>query len=242
VSEPRLLRVTTSASLREKRLRAVLGGRDPRDPRLRAAVDDAMVAGSLELAGFAVTPPEVAAARAGAGANPAVQGLLRALRAVDAAAPLDVDRLRAWHAAAMGTTGAWRAAERAREGGPPPAPARFIDLRLRTLEQWLGVESGRELAPFQQGALAMARIVEILPWDDGNGRVARLAAAHLMVRAGSRPPVLAGADAPRLRETLQAAFQLHTEPLCALLQEASERALDVMIAAVEEGALERAPR
>jgi Fic family protein len=116
-----------------------------------------------------------------------------------------------------------------------------VDLRLRTLEQWLGVDSGRELTPFQQGALAMARIVEILPWDDANGRVARLAASHLVVRAGGRPPVLTGADAGRLRETLQAAFQLVTEPLCALLEEASERALDVMIAAVEAGALARAP-
>jgi Fic family protein len=241
VSEPRLLRVTTSAGLREKRLSALLEGRDPRDPRLRAAVEDAQVAGSLELAGIAATPREVALARGGGASAPEVQNLLRALRAAPPAAPLDVDRLRAWQAAATGGSGAWRTAERARAGGPPPAPARFVELRLRTLEQWLGVDSGRELTPCQQGALAMARIVEILPWDDGNGRVARLAASHLVVRAGARPPVLLGSDAGRLREALQAAFQLHTEPLCALLEEASERALDVMIAAVEAGVLGRAP-
>jgi hypothetical protein len=241
VSEPRLLRLTASAAVREKRLLALLDGRDPRDARLRAAVEDAQVAGSLALAGIDATPREVAAARAGAEAPPAVHGLLRALRAGDPAAPLSLGLLRAWHAAATAGAGALRTAERERAGGPPPAPGPFVELRLRTLEEWLAVDSGRELKPSQQGALAMARIVEILPFDDGNGRVARLAASHLMVRAGARPPVLLGDDAGRLRDALQAAFQLHTEPLCALLDEAAERALDVMIAAVEHGALARAP-
>ena len=74
--------------------------------------------------------------------------------------------------------------------------------------------------------------MEILPFDRGNGLVARLAASHLMVRAGSRPPILVGADAGRLDEALQAAFQLQTEPLARLLDAAAERALDVLIGAL----------
>jgi len=72
----------------------------------------------------------------------------------------------------------------------------------------------------------------VLPFDEGNGRVARLAASHLMVRAGARPPILVAADEARLRQALQSAFQLHTEPLAALLEEASERSLDVMTRAL----------
>jgi Fic family protein len=97
------------------------------------------------------------------------------------------------------------------------------------------VDSSRELGPPQAGALALARLVEILPFEDGNGRVSRLAAAHLMRRAGARVPILVAADEPRLRQALQAAFQLHTEPLAALLDEASERSLDVTIEALERG-------
>ena len=81
----------------------------------------------------------------------------------------------------------------------------------------------------------MARIVEVLPFDDGNGRVARLAASHLMVRGGRRPPILVAGDGPRLVAALQAAFRLETEPLATLLDEASERAVDVMIQALEKG-------
>ncbi|HSB60554.1 MAG TPA: Fic family protein, partial [Vicinamibacteria bacterium] len=101
------------------------------------------------------------------------------------------------------------------------------------LEQWIDSESGRALKPAPLAALALARLIEILPFEDGNGRISRLAASHLMVRGGMRPPILARADGPRLVACLQAAFRLDTEPLCGLLVEASERSLDVMIQTLE---------
>jgi len=122
---------------------------------------------------------------------------------------------------------------RSREGGPPPAPAEFVATRVQNLQEWLNVESSAALKPGQRGALVLARVVEILPFDDGNGRVARLAASHVMEGAGSRPPILTGGDGERLVQSLQAAFQLQTEPLASLLDEAAERALDVMIRALE---------
>jgi len=222
VSELRPLRLSTSPALKEKRLVALLGQRPETDPALRAAVEEAQAAGSLALSGIPATPDSVSV-------------LLRALRAVDPGAPLTTGALRSWQAALTGGSGAFRQEELEREGGPPPAPARFVEARLQLLEQWLGEDSARELKPAQAGALALARIVEVLPFTAGNGRVARLAASHLMVRAGARPPVWDGEDEPRLRAVLQAAFQLQTEPLCALLDQASERALDVMIRALENG-------
>jgi hypothetical protein len=190
----------------------------------------AQAAGSLALSGISATVEEVRAAMAGAAAEPALAGLLRAMDAVHPEAPLTVDALGAWHRAATGATG-FRSTEAQRPGGTPPAPPEFIPGRLAILEQWMNAPSAAELTASQQGALALARVVEVKPFDDGNGRVARLAASHLMVRAGARPPILEAADAARLEKALQAAFQLHTEPLAALLEEAAERALDVMIRA-----------
>jgi hypothetical protein len=94
------------------------------------------------------------------------------------------------------------------------------------------MESGQELRPAQAGALALARIVEVLPWEDANGRVSRLAASHLMVKGGARPPILVKGDAPRLLASLQAALRLDTEPLARLLEEASGRSVDVLIQAL----------
>ncbi len=233
MSEVRGLRVSASAALKEKRLLALLKGRGPAEPALLEAVEDAQLLGSLELSGQRVTWEEMVVSHGSSGREP-IRSLRRARAAVDAKAPLTLDALRAWHTALFGAEAGWRSRARAREG-VAPAPPDLIPGRLSIFEEWINSESGRDLKPVQQGALALARLVEILPFEDGNGRVSRLAASHLMVRGGLRPPILAAGDGPRLAACLQAGFHFDTEPLCALLVEASERCLDVMIQTLERG-------
>ena len=235
VSEVRGLRLAPSAALKEKRLAALLGGREPDGPALREAVEDARLLGSLELAGVPVTWAEVVASRREAAPHE-IHALRLAYSAVDPRAPLDRKALQAWHAGllGLGVAAGWRQTARSREDAAAPAPPETIPGRLAILEQWLESEGARGLKPVQQAALALARVVEILPFEDGNGRLSRLAASHLMVRGGMRPPILAGGDGPRLVACLRAAFRFETEPLCALLEEASERSLDVMIQTLEQ--------
>jgi hypothetical protein len=224
-----------ASAVRERRLTALLGagGRDAEDPELRAVVEDAQLLGSLELAGFRFAWPEVRASRAAAPGPLPILAYRRARAAVEREAPLTLAAIRSWHEALAGPVG-FRREPRARDG-TPTAPPELIESRMALLETWLGARSGQELRPEQAAALAMARIVEVLPFDDGNGRVARLAASHVMVRGGKRPSILVAADGPRLVAALQSAFRLETEPLSVLLLEASDRALDVMIQALEKG-------
>ena len=223
------LRLEPSRALKEKRLLTLLAGRSEGEPALREVVRDAQLLGSLELSGFAFTWEEV---RSGTPASE-IQALRRAHGLTEPASPLTVATLLAWHQALVGPGTGFRTSERVREGGPPPAPPAFVVSRLRLLEDWLAMDSGRELRAAPAGALALARIVEVLPFDDANGRVSRLAVSHVMVRAGERPPILVKGDQPRLVAALQAAFRLDTEPLWRLLDEASARSLDVMIRALE---------
>ena len=217
-------RIGVSRAVREKRLLALLRGREPQDLGLFRAVEDAQVKGSLELAGIALP------ATAETSDHPAGLALLQARRAVEAQAPLTLAALLAWHRELAGPVG-FRTT--ARESQPAAAPPAFVASRLEVLAQWLGSEGARPLGPAQQGALVLARVLEIQPFDQANGRVARLAASHVMVRAGARPPLLRGADADRLQQALQRAFRLETEPLTTLLDEAEGRALDVMIERLE---------
>jgi hypothetical protein len=216
--DARGLKLAASAAVKEKRLAALLAARSAPESAFAASVVAAQVRGSLELAGTAGTPEEARA-------------LERAISAVDPGAPFTVAAVVTWYAALTGER-ALRRLPRERPDGPPPAPPEFIASRLAITEEWLGTDSARELKPAQQGAIALARIVEILPFDRANGMVARLAASHLMVRAGARRPILAGEDAARLAEALTAAYQLQTEPLARLLEDGAERALDVLIAAL----------
>jgi hypothetical protein len=231
----RPLRLAASATHKERRLAELLAQAEASAPELQDVVDDAQLLGSLELAGFRFTWDEVRASRRGGDAPLAVARLRRAQRALPREATLGAPELLALARAVSGEGASYRGRERVREPGPPPAPAAFVTSRIATLGEWMASDSFRELGPAQAGALALARIVEILPFDEGNGRVARLAASHVMVSRGARPPILVGGDAPRLEAVLQSAFRLETEPLAALLEEASERVLDVMIQTLQGG-------
>jgi hypothetical protein len=221
----RLMRLAPSAAVKEKKLAALAAERGAAASGLvERAVLEAEARGSLELA-----------ARETARGTPSewVEAWPRARQAVDPQAPLTVAALRAWHRALMGSDSFRDRDLPPRGSGPAAAPVVFIASRLEILEQWMQVESGRELKPAQQGALVLARLVEIAPFGEADGTVARLATSHVIVRAGGRPPLLNAGDAERLDATIAAAFRLDTEPLTALLDEASERTLDVMISALE---------
>jgi len=232
--EHRGLRLQASVSARERRLAGLLEKRGLASdaPALRAIVEAAQLLGSLELAGLRPSWEEVR--EAGAGAPESVRSLRRAREAVDPREPLTVDAIRRWHGALLGAVG-FRRTVREREEAPPPAPPDLVGSRLDLLEAWLATPSARDLRPEQSAAVTLARIVEVLPFEDGNGRVSRLAASHVMVQGGGRAPILVAGDAPRLVASLQAAFRLETGPLSALLSEASLRALDVMIQSLERG-------
>jgi len=229
------IRLRPSSGVRERRLSALLEehGRTAAEASLKDVVDDAQLLGSLELAGIRATWEEVRSSRVTGEGSRAVLDFRRAQGAVEPDVPLTLAAIRSWHGALVGPAG-FRREERTREGAPPP-PAGLVESRLALLESWLGARSGQDLRPEQAAALALARIVELLPFDDANGRVARLAASHLMVRGGRRPPILVAGDESRLVAALQSAFRLETEALTTLLDEASDRAVDVMIQALERG-------
>jgi hypothetical protein len=223
------MRLLPNTSLNERRLATLLEKHGLRvdDAGLAGVVEDAQLLGSLELAGFHFTWDEVRSSRLSGEGPPGILAHRRARTVVPAGAPFTLAAIRAWHEALAGAVG-FRRGERPREGAPA-APADLIESRLDSLADWVEVAGTRDLGPDQAAAVALARLVEILPFDDANGRVSRLAASHLMVRGGMRPPILVAGDAARLRGALESAFRLETEPLVALLGEASGRALDVMI-------------
>jgi hypothetical protein len=232
------LRLETSSALREKRLERLLAARGLRrdDERLAGLVEDAVLVGSLALSGTQVSWDE-----ARAGSQPALVALRQARAAVPPSAPLTVAAILAWHGAVAGPSG-FRRREPAPEDPRPAAqtpprgaPVAFIESRLADLAAWLEAAGGAELTADEKAAVALARVVEIRPFDDANGRVSRLAAAHLMRRAGLPPPILVAGDEPRLRQALAAAFRLETGPLVELVREASGRALAVMEQSLERG-------
>jgi hypothetical protein len=236
------LRLEPSAAARERRLERLLAERGvPRnDARLASVVEDAQLVGSLGLSGISVSWEDARASRGTGGGPPALLALRRARGAVAPSEPVTLAALRAWHAAIAGPAGFRRleldpSSASGTGADRPAAPVEFIESRLEDLVAWLQAAGSDALRPEQKAAVALARIAEVRPFDDANGRVSRLAAAHVMDRAGLAPPILVAGDDARLRAALQAAFRLETGPLVDLIHEASGRAHDVMIQSLERG-------
>lgn len=232
------LRLAPAVAARERRLERLLAECrvEREDPRLAALVEDALLVGSLELAGIAVAWDSARAA--GEGAPEPLRALRHARGAVRRGERLTPDALLTWHAAIAGPVGLRR--ERSLPGAlaggrPPGAPPALVAERLASLCEWLDAPGSEPLGAEQKAAVALARLAEIRPFDDANGRVARLAAAQLLERAGLAPPILVEGDRARLHAALAAAFRLDTGPLVELVREAASRPLAVMIQSLERG-------
>lgn len=206
----------------------LLAGRDPLTLGLPGVVADAELVGSLALAGI---PVPWAVVRSGLELPAAAVGLRRAQQLLASGATLDGSRF----VSSCLALGDLRRGVCSRTNAPPPAPPDRIEARLLALGDWLGAESVVALPPAAAGAIVLARIIEIAPLVEANGRLARLLASDVMSRWGAPRPILVAGDAERLAEATGAAFRMQTAPLVSLLEEASSRAVEVMIQALETG-------
>jgi hypothetical protein len=222
-----LLRPGVAREAKEKRLAALLAGRSPEALGLPESVAAAQVLGSLELSGYALSYEEVQAAGRGQGGPEPARRLYDSLRlARPGEAPTLEGLLLSGRHLDVGP--GFRKAPKERPGAPT-APPEFIERRVRDLFDWLNSDAARQLKAAQLGALGLARLVEISPFSDGNGRLSRLLASQVMALRGERPPILVRADGARLEEAIARAFRFDTEPLARLLDEAAGRSADVMI-------------
>jgi hypothetical protein len=111
-----------------------------------------------------------------------------------------------------------------------PIPAEHLPAIIDSVCGWFTAESFDELNPIEQASIAYLRLVEIQPFDEGNERVAILAAS-LFTRRSELPPVII---TPNLvvayRSAVEESTRGNTQPMVELVGTAAERTLSEMIA------------
>jgi fido (protein-threonine AMPylation protein) len=71
--------------------------------------------------------------------------------------------------------------------GQDCAPPEFIERSLENMADWLGAESFSQIHPIEQCALAIARVIDIWPFEFGNLTVALVLGNSFLGKAGLAP-------------------------------------------------------
>lgn len=122
---------------------------------------------------------------------------------------------------------------------PPPASA--VPGRMAEYTAWLARTAETPVAdgglhPVTRAAHAHFWLVDIHPFVDGNGRVARLLMNLLLLQAGYPIAVLRAEDRLAYYHALESAHEGQLDPFLQLVAEAVDRTLDMFLAATAEDA------
>jgi Fic family protein len=120
-----------------------------------------------------------------------------------------------------------------------PPPARAVPGRMAEYAAWLaqtGEEqaAGHGLHPVTRAAHAHFWLVDIHPFADGNGRVARLLTNLLLLQAGYPIAIIRQEDRAAYYAALEAGHEGRLDPFLLLVAEAVDRTLDMFLAATAE--------
>ena len=115
-----------------------------------------------------------------------------------------------------------------------PPPSREVKARVRALLGWLR-ENPEELTPIELAAVFHHRFVQIHPFTDGNGRMARLLMNAVLLRHGY-PFIVSIPNRERARYlgSLSEADMGNLKPFVNFVARSVERTLDIYLQALEE--------
>lgn len=148
-----------------------------------------------------------------------VEGQIEALRLIEQESRRQktpsVELLRVVHrTSSPPSDGSFRTgATSAQFGTAQPAPPALIGERVANLLDWLSAESGRGMFPPERAALALARLLEIAPFERGNFRTAHLLLSFFSLAEGYPPLFVRLQEAEELRQEIERAMAFDTPPL-----------------------------
>jgi Fic family protein len=113
-----------------------------------------------------------------------------------------------------------------------PPPAFEIPDLMKELLEWLR-KNPEELRPVEMAVVFHYKLVSTHPFDDGNGRVARLLMNLLLIKHGYPMTVIRNYDRRRYYDTLRKADNNDLKPFTTFIARCVEQSLDLYLSAIE---------
>ena len=117
-----------------------------------------------------------------------------------------------------------------------PADAYQVPALMEDFMAWIHKESQR-LHPVELAAIAHHKLVYIHPFDDGNGRTARLLMNLILMRSGYPIVVILKNDRSKYYRVLDQADRGNYSDLCKFVAQAVERSLNIYLKALPEDSM-----
>jgi len=113
-----------------------------------------------------------------------------------------------------------------------PPPAFEVPTLVKELLEWL-TTNPEELRPIETAAVFHYKLVSLHPFDDGNGRVARLLMNLLLLKNGYPFTVIKNVDRRRYYDTLRKADHNDLKPFVNFIARCVEQSLDLYLSAIQ---------
>lgn len=109
--------------------------------------------------------------------------------------------------------------------GHEPMEAMLVPEVVENALEWFKAESFHQMHEVEKTALMLAKLIDIHPFEDANGRTIRLISNFYLLKAGYPPAVISASRASEYAFAIQGAMRFHTQPIIDLLTEAAHQSL-----------------
>lgn len=101
--------------------------------------------------------------------------------------------------------------------GHEPIEAELVPYVIDNALEWFNSDSFHEMHEVEKAALVLIKLIDIHPFDDGNGRTLRLFSNFFLLRADYPPAVISSEKSSQYAIAIQNSLKFHTQPLIDLL-------------------------
>lgn len=101
--------------------------------------------------------------------------------------------------------------------GHQPTEFEILPEVVRNALEWFNSDSFLQMHEVEQAALFLMKLLDVLPFQQGNGKTLRLAANLFLLRNEFPPAPIASSRAGEYHTSITSAFKFHTQPLIDLL-------------------------
>jgi hypothetical protein len=159
------------------------------------------------------------------GEDGSIEGLLYRLRIIEdfiedrgAKARLDIELLRA-----LAAGGGFRKSDISAS----VVGAQQLPMIVENACRWFAMDSFAELNPVEQAAIALLRLVELVPFEQNNQSSALITASLFTLRSGLPPIIVRPEQRQAYLAAIKEGLRMNTQPMVELVAETIEQTLDL---------------